>query len=150
MANLGEFHAAAREADPAREPDTFVLCGETFTIAEHVGDMPLLRFAAAAADGADSSTMAGMAAMHDMLRDCLADGDWPRFQDVCTRNRVGHETLFSIVNAVHEAVTGRPTSRPADSSAGPSNTGGSSRAASRAALGLVPVSDLLEQAAAEG
>jgi hypothetical protein len=47
--------------------------GREFAIASKIGLMPLMRFAHAAKSGLDSADMEGMAAMYDMLRQCIAD-----------------------------------------------------------------------------
>jgi hypothetical protein len=47
--------------------------GRKFAIADKIGLMPLMRFAHAAKSGLDSADLEGMAAMYDMLRQCIAD-----------------------------------------------------------------------------
>lgn len=128
MPNIGTFGAAAREADPEVEPDTFGFFGETFEVADRVGAMPLLRFASVAEQGTQAEDLAGLAAMHELLRDCLASGEWPRFQKVAADNKASAEELMAVCGAVYQAVTGRPTRQPSDSSDGLSTTGESSRA----------------------
>lgn len=142
MALIGEFGAAAREEDSNVEPDTFTFYGETFTVAERVGAMPLLRFAAVAEAGTQAEELAGLAAMHELMRDCLAAGDWPRFQKVAADNKAEADELMEVCGAVYAAVTGRPTRRPSASVDGSSETTGSSREPSSSAasspLGNVP------------
>jgi hypothetical protein len=123
MPIIGEFGAAAREADPQAEPDQFKFYGETFTVAERVGAMPLLRFAAVAESGTQASEMEGMAAMYELIRDCLIPGDWPRFQKVAADNKATDDEFLEICGAVYKAATARPTQRPTDSVDGPSDTG---------------------------
>lgn len=48
--------------------------GEWFRIAPKVGVMPLMRFAHAAADELDTGSLESLAAMYDMLRDCIHPG----------------------------------------------------------------------------
>lgn len=142
MALIGEFGAAAREADPNAEPDQFKFYGELFTVADQVGAMPLLRFAAVADSGAQADELAGLAAMHELLRDCLAPGDWPRFQKVAADHKADAEELMQVCGAVYQAITGRPTQRPSASADGSSTTTASSRAPSSSEasspLGAVP------------
>ena len=149
MALIGEFGAAVRDADPSVEPDQFKFYGELFTVAERVGAMPLLRFAAVADSGAHADEMAGLAAMHELLRDCLAPGDWSRFQKVAADNKADAEELMAVCGAIYEAVTGRPTQRPAASAVGSSPTSESSRVPSSSAasspLGNVPPIQLDER-----
>lgn len=142
MASIGEFGAAAREADPDQEPDTFKFYGETFAVAERVGAMPLLRFAAVAEEGTQAEEMEGLAAMHELLRDCLiaepitaeVDGEtkviahgWSHFQKVAASNKVDAEELMEVCGAIYQAVSGRPTQRPSVSTDGPSSSGESSK-----------------------
>ena len=138
MAFLGEFGAAKRDADPDREVDTFKFYGEEFTVADRVGAMPLLRFAAAAVSGADSAEAEGLSAMHDLLRDCLPADDWRRFQQVAEENKADGDELLAISRTVYQAISGRPTRRPSDSSDGPSSTGASSRVPSSTEVSSTP------------
>ena len=137
---VGEF-GAARVALNRTEPDTFVFFGETFTMADEVGTMPLLEFAAAADAGTDASEMAGLAAMHALLRDCLVDEDWSRFRAVAKKNKADAPVLLEVCTRVYEVISGRPTELPTGSAGGQSSSSPSSSpsAARKAALGLVPV-----------
>lgn len=127
----GEFAAAAKdaadEAAGAREPDTFGFYGETFTIADRVGLMTLMQFAAVAAKGVDVSAMEGLAAMYRMLEDCLEPDEWTRFQDRARAAKATEDDLLAVVRQCIEVIGGRPTSPPSDSSAGRSSTTESSR-----------------------
>jgi len=62
-----------QELPPAPEVRTVEFMGEEFAIADKIGLMPLMRFAHAAKSGLDSADLEGMAAMYDMLRQCIAD-----------------------------------------------------------------------------
>lgn len=137
---VGEF-GAARAALNRTAPDTLLFFGETFTLADEVGTMPLLEFAAAADAGTDASEMAGLAAMHALLRDCLVDEDWARFRSVAKKNKADTDTLLQVCTRVYEVISGRPTESPTGSSGGQSSPSPSSSpsAARKAALGLVPV-----------
>lgn len=143
MAVVGEFGQVKREQDKARtgEVDTIVFFGETFTIADSVGFMPLMSFAHAASSGLDTNDMAGMKAMRDMLRDCLAEGEWPRFEECSTVNKADAELLMAVTAKVYEVVAARPTESPTGSPDGQSSATPSSNSSAslRASLGLVPV-----------
>lgn len=93
--------------------------GQTFTIAERIGLMPLMRFAKVAQSGVDSNDMAGLVAMYDLLEQCFDDADWPRFEAAADKARADGEQLMAIVAQVMAKITERPTSRPSDSSDGP-------------------------------
>lgn len=113
--------------------------GETFTVADRIGLMPLMRFAKVAQAGVDSADLEGLAAMYDLLEQCIAPQDWRRFQAAADRARSDGEELMGVVGEVMRLLTDRPTSRPSDSSDGPSSTapnstgGSSSRVARRLA-----------------
>ncbi len=96
--------------------------GELFQVAEKVGLMPLMRFAHIADSGVDAEDMAGLAAMYDLLEQCIAEDEWQRFQRVATKARADGEQLMGVVKDAIEAITARPTGRPSDSSAGPTPT----------------------------
>jgi hypothetical protein len=101
-------------------------CGESFAIAERIGLMPLMKFARVARTGADSADLESLAVMLDLLEQCIAPKDWQRFQDVADRERADGDQLFAVVKDVFEVLSERPTSRPSDSSDGPTSTGPSS------------------------
>lgn len=147
MANLGEFGAAVREATRA-ELDTFTFFGEEFRVAGEVGAMPLMQFAHAASSGLDTADMEGAAAIHDLLQDILHEEDWPRFCEQAKSNKASAELLLELATELMSALAGRPTRRQSASSAGLSATTASSKvdSSSRAALGLVPVDELIDRA----
>jgi len=62
-----------QETPPEPEVRRVEFMGKEFAIANKIGLMPLMRFAHAAKSGLDSDDMEGMAAMYDMLRQCIAD-----------------------------------------------------------------------------
>ncbi len=137
MALIGEFGAAEQEA--VGEPDFFTFYNEQFQVADRVGAMPLLRFASVAESGVEAEEMEGLAAMHDLLRDCLSEGDWSRFQRTAAVKKASAEELMEVCAAVYQAVTGRPTSRPSDSADGPLTTLVSSREPSSSEVSLSPI-----------
>lgn len=100
--------------------------GETFQLADKIGLMPLMRFAHVSRRGVDSNDMEGLAAIYDLLKQCIADEDWDRFEDVATRTRADGDDLLSVVSQAIEAISERPTREPSVSSAGQPSTSGSS------------------------
>ena len=62
-----------QEAKPAADVRAVEFLGKRFAIADKIGLMPLMRFAHASKSGLDSSDLEGMAAMYDMIRQCIAD-----------------------------------------------------------------------------
>lgn len=92
--------------------------GESFAVADKIGLMPLMRFAHLADSGVDSEDMAGLAAMYDLLEQCIAEQDWSRFQRAATKSRADGDDLMAAVQAAIAVISERPTGRPSDSSAG--------------------------------
>jgi hypothetical protein len=127
---IGEFEAAVKEADPNREPDTFKLCGETFTVADEPNIVALGMFARSARAGADTEDMESLATLIDTIASVVVPEDETRFLSVASKNRLDAELLLKIVAAVMEAQAGRPTAPSGDSSTGRSETGASSKALS--------------------
>lgn len=105
---------------------TIEFLGEDFAIAERVGVLPLMRFAKVAKRGTDSMSMAGLAAMYDLLEQCIDADDWDRFCDHASEQRADGEQLMSVVGDVLSGIAGRPTQRPSDSSDGSPSTSESS------------------------
>jgi hypothetical protein len=140
--------------------ETVECMGERYLIGSKVGLMPLMRFAHSSKAGVDSSDMEGLAAMYDMLRDCIAKSDWERFERDMTDKQADDEDLMPVVGKVIEALTARPTKRASASSSGPPQTSGSSTAGSSTlpatvrrpagADDMVPVNDLGRVLAASG
>jgi len=124
-ASLGEVRTAADiqaavEGVPVGNRIEFM--GEHYRIADKVGLMPLMRFAYAARKGTDADDMEGLAAIYDMLRDCLDPADWIRFQDDATAKKADGDQLVAVVSQTIEVLTARPTEPPSDSSPGRSST----------------------------
>lgn len=99
-----------------------IFLGESFEVADRIGLMPLMRFAKTAQAGVDSSDMAGLAAMYDLIQQCLTDPEWPRFEAHCDRERADGDQLMTFVREVITLISARPTSRSSGSSDGPSST----------------------------
>lgn len=122
---------ARRRADEeaaAAEPVTLEWMGETFTVAEKVGWMPVARFAKIASAGVDSESLDGLVAIYDMLENCLDAESWARFQAHATAIRASGDDCMRLVQLTTQAVTARPTLRSSDSSDGPPATPASSPA----------------------
>lgn len=105
--------------------------GEMFPLAERVSSLAIMRFARAVANGADTETMQGMAALYDVLQQMLDAEEWARFERHADAVRADTDDLLDFAGDALVALSARPTSRPSDSSAGPtttepSSTGGSS------------------------
>lgn len=126
MASLGEFRVAAQTG----AGDTFTLNGEVFTVTGKDLTIDFMEFAEKANSGLDTAQMEGMAALLGIMRAMVVDEDRDRFIAHAKAIGLPVETLMSIVGAVIEAKTGRPTEQPSGSPVGLSSTGASSRAPS--------------------
>jgi hypothetical protein len=104
--------------------------GETFRASDGIGLMSLMRFAHVAQGGTDANDMEGLAAMYDLLEQAIAADDWDRFQRHAMKVKAQGDDLMAVVQKVIQALAARPTSRPSDSSGGPTVTEPKSEAGS--------------------
>lgn len=120
MPSLGDFTAFDNAAEQAGqvEPDTFTFHGETFTVAEQVSSIPMMRLAKLASGGLNSSEVEGLLALHDFLEQTLVEGDFTRFCDVALRHKVSDDTILAIAQKVYTVIAGRPTKRLPSSTPG--------------------------------
>ncbi len=104
--------------------------GERFATADKIGLMPLMRFAKVAKAGADAQDMDGLAALYDLLQQCIDPADWARFEAAADRAHAEGDELMAVIGKVFESLSERPTRQPSDSSAGqqttPQRSGGGS------------------------
>jgi hypothetical protein len=120
--------------------------GARFRISDKVGLMPLMKFAHAANSGMDTSDMQALAAIYEMLRDCIYQGngipegedghdagDWARFEEHATVTKADAEDVMPVVQQTIELLTARPTRPPSGSSDGPPRTSGNSTGSSSTA-----------------
>jgi hypothetical protein len=117
----------------ARRPDGPLLVtwqGEQYQVADKIGDMAMMRFAKVAMSGADSDSITGLAAMYDLLEECLTPRDWARFEAHALRSKATSDQMMELVKETYQALSGRPTVRPSDSSDGQPATVESSEAGS--------------------
>jgi hypothetical protein len=110
--------------------DRVEMMGRFYRVGEKIGLMPLMRFAHAARKGAEATDMDGLAAIYDMLHDCVHPDDWNRFCDDATELAADGDDLLPVISQTIEILTARPTRRPSDSSGGPSRTSPSSTGSS--------------------
>lgn len=98
-------------------------CDEKFKIDTSVGGMPLLEFADAAANGVDASEMAGLAAMHSMIKDCLEPGEWDRFRQCAKKNKAPISLLMEVCSSIYAALSARPITTDSSSPVGSLTSG---------------------------
>jgi hypothetical protein len=114
-----EFDAAVEEE--TGEPVTFTFAGEEFTCIDGLGAMPILELGAAA--DIDANTAAGLAALYRFLRAILAEGEFARFKEICTKKRIKTDSILGVVQGVMPHLVGRPTKEPSTSDDSSSTTG---------------------------
>ncbi len=125
--SVHEWQARAEGVEIVGGGDKVTFMGDTYRIAERVGLMPLMRFAMVAKSGVEDDDMEGLAAMYTLIRDCIDPGEWARFEKDAIDKKAEQEELLKVVTDVIEALSARPTRRPADSSAGPQSTSPNSK-----------------------
>lgn len=117
--------------------------GEEFAIADSIGLMPLMEFAFHANSGLDTSDMGALAAIYEMLQDCIHPDEWNRFRAHAKKTKADAEDLMSAVQDTVELLTARPTSPESDSSKPSRKTSDSlTDTSSGQRASLVPVTEL--------
>jgi hypothetical protein len=92
--------------------------GGHYRIADKVGLMPLMKFSYMS-KRVDESDIEAMAAIYEMLKDCIHADDWPRFVNDMIEKKAEADDMLPVVSQTFELMTARPTRRPTDSSSGP-------------------------------
>ena len=105
--------------------------GQEFRMAEKIGLMPLLHLAVASKKGVDAGDMAGLVAMYEVLRDCIDQSEWERFETHAVDTKADADDLQKVVGDVVEMLSARPTGSPSGSSAGRRPTSANSKGSSR-------------------
>lgn len=99
---------------------TVELFGQEFGLSTEISEFALMEFAEAASSGQDGDTMQGFASTLRFVRECIVADDVERFNATARRNKAKMTDLMVVIRAAFEQDTERPTSRPSDSSDGPS------------------------------
>jgi len=116
---------------------TVEFMGRNFRIAEKVGLMPMLKFSAHA--DLRTTDPGAMAAMYEMIRDCIYDGtpgcgecasckagdeeacaawdpgDWGEFERHAINTKAEADDLLDVITKTIELIAGRPTEPPSGS-----------------------------------
>jgi hypothetical protein len=144
MANLGEFGAAKREAEPSKAVrDTFTFCGESFEVRDYIPGMLSMELGSWAV-GQVSNGFEGFASCLQALRVALGE-DYDRFHGLTIKHRSTEDEIIALTFVILGAQSGRPTEEPEGSSDGqPETSPSSSTSSSHPALAhLRPVSELV-------
>jgi hypothetical protein len=78
-----------------------------FRLAEDVGIMPLMEWAAAS--DRDVASADGLRAVFYVLQDAVHEDDWAEFRKFAREEKVDAGELLEFANAALEALAGRPT-----------------------------------------
>lgn len=106
--------------------ETVEFLGREFALADRVSNLAVMRFAKVASQGVDSDDMAGLAAMYDLLEQCIDPGQWHAFEAHADKERAQSDDLLELLQEVLPRIANRPTGRPSDSSDGPVSSNESS------------------------
>lgn len=88
--------------------------GESFDVQDEISAIAMGDFAVAAAGDDDKGSIATMAAMMGLLKDCVMPEDWQRFREVAVAKRAGFDALMEFVKDLITAQSERPTTQPSD------------------------------------
>lgn len=80
---------------------------EDFLLAQDVGIMPLMEWAASS--DVDVSSVDGLRAVFYVLKDVVHEDEWAQFRKYARDNKVESVDLLNFANASLEALAGRPT-----------------------------------------
>jgi hypothetical protein len=122
--------------------DSFGWFGEEMTIG-NVSELVLLDFLDAARQVDEKDLVRSLEVIRDGFRVIVAPEDFPRFWEICIREKQGTHDLMTLMTQLIEGTTGVPTKRRSGSSHGRRDTkqkskAGSSSGATRPKLAAVP------------
>lgn len=140
------------EAVPDVESDELLVTvefrGKRFAVRDTVSLLPMMKFAViakrqkAATDrgetGGGEQEMDALAALFELLEQCIAPHDFGAFYDHALSVGASQEELMHVVADAHRARAARPTQRSQPSPGGQSTTGPSSEAGSSSPAWSVP------------
>lgn len=106
------------EEERAKEDRDSVLrvpiAGREFRIADNIGIMPLMEWAASV-EQADPEDPSQLLATFRLLQDLVHPDDWLEFRAHTRLKKCNFDEFFAFQNAAMEALTARPTGEPATS-----------------------------------
>jgi hypothetical protein len=107
-----EVQAAVEGVEIVGDGRKVTFMGQEFRMAEKIGLMPLLHLAVASKKGVDASDMDGLVAMYEVLRDCIEESEWVKFETHAVDTKADADDLQKVVADVIEVVSARPTKSP--------------------------------------
>jgi hypothetical protein len=90
----------------------------------------------------DTSDMGALAAIYEMLKDCIRPEEWADFIRYGKQIKADVEDLMDVINQTTELLTARPTGQGSDFSRPSTQTSDSGTADSSQTAGLVSIGDL--------
>jgi len=122
--------------------------GRMFRIADRIGLMPLAEFAYHANSGMDTGDIGALAAIYEMLQDCIHPDDWAAFRRYAKEIKADTEDLMDTVNQTVELLTANPTGKESDFSQPSPRTSDSltESYSNPAAKDLISVPELIQRA----
>lgn len=97
--------------------------GQSFEVADEVSDFAMMEYADAVARGGEAEAAS---AIYGLLREVVAEKDWPRFRKLALKEKASVEQLGDVIAVAFGGAADRPTERPSDSSSGPRSTSAAS------------------------
>src|SRR5690349_22004190 len=117
------------DTDPPPPVVTVGFAGRRFAVRDGMSLLPLMKFATIArrqSTGGGGSEgqqeMEALAALYDLLQQCIAPAEWDAFYDHALDTGAGQEELMAVVGEAVSAAAARPTRQPSGSPGGPSPT----------------------------
>jgi hypothetical protein len=107
---------ATRAQENGSNDVTVPLGGSEFRLAEDVGIMPLMEWAAAA--DVDVESADGLRAVYYVLKDIVHADEWAEFRRYCRDEKLSAEQILDFANSALEVLAGRPTEESGGSSDG--------------------------------
>jgi hypothetical protein len=81
---------------------------DVYRIADKVGLMPMMKFAhASSSTQLDTGDMEGLAAIYEMLKDCIHPDDWARFERDAITKKAEADDLLPVVRQTVDMLTAR-------------------------------------------
>lgn len=122
--------------------------GRMFGVADRVGLMPLAEFAHHANSGMDTGDIGALAAIYEMLQDCIRPEEWDAFRRYAKEIKADTEDLMDVVSQTTELLTANPTEKESGFSRPLPRTSDSLTDNSSGQVeGLMSVSELVHRAA---
>jgi len=115
--------------------------GSTFKMADKIGLWPLIAFSMAQKRGIDAQDGGALAALGEMILDCIDESEHQRFGLLATETKAEADDFMRLIQTCIETIAARPTTPPGDSSAGRPTTPGNSKVPSLTE-GMVSPADL--------